>query len=278
MTHHRLIVLAALLVPTACAHKIPEELREARASYKQAAADPATRKETPAELDEARRSLTRAERSYVVEGDSPKTRDRAYIATRKAELAIVMGRTADHVEAARNAELWQAREALAAEQAENAANASRLATEQELRAEAEQRAALAITALAEIAAVRSEPRGTVVTLSGSVLFASGKSELLPSATSRLTQVAEALVASDPGAHFLVEGYTDSKGRADFNQQLSEARAQAVRDFLVQHGVAADRIEARGLGETQPVASNATADGRANNRRVEIVIQPPPPSQ
>ena len=275
MSHPRLIVLAALLVPIACAHRIPEELREARASYQQAAADPATRKETPAELDEARRSLTRAERSYVVEGDSPKTRDRAYIATRKAELALVMGRTADHVEAARNAELWQAREALAAEQAENAANASRLATEQELRAEAEQRAALAIAALAEIAAVRSEPRGTVVTLSGSVLFASGKSELLPSATSRLTQVAEALAAGDPGAHFIVEGYTDSTGRAEFNQQLSEARAQAVREFLVEHGVAADRIESRGLGETQPVASNATAEGRANNRRVEIVIQPPP---
>ncbi|PCC70063.1 Outer membrane protein OmpA [Nannocystis exedens] len=274
MSQRSLILIAALLVPNACAKQIPQELRVARASYERAAADPSTRQETPAELDEARRSLTRAERSYVVEGDTPKTRDRAYIATRKAELAMVMARAADQVEAARNAELWRAREALAAEQAENAANASRLATEQELRAEAERRAAMAITALAEIAAVRNEARGTVVTLSGSVLFASGKSELLPSATSRLTQVAEALVAADPGATFVVEGYTDSKGSAAFNEKLSEARAQAVRDFLVAHGVPAERIEARGLGESQPVATNATAEGRANNRRVEIIIQPP----
>jgi len=268
--------IAASLTLAACAHKPPEELSEARAAYKQAAADPTTRQETPAELDEARRSLTMAERSYVVEGNTPKTRDRAYIATRKAELAMVMGRSADYVESARNAELWRAREALVTEQAENAANASRLAEEQERRAAAESRAALAIAALAEVAAVRTEERGMVVTLSGSVLFASGESTLLPSATSRLTQVAEALVAGDPGSTFIVEGYTDSSGKSAFNQELSEARAQAVRDFLVAHGVAPDRIDARGLGESQPVASNKTAEGRANNRRVEIVIQPPPP--
>jgi outer membrane protein OmpA-like peptidoglycan-associated protein len=269
-----LTFIAASLVLAACAHKPPDELREARATYKKAAADPSTRQENPAELDEARRSLTMAERSFVVEGNTPKTRDRAYIATRKAELALVMGRTADYVESARNAELWRAREALAAEQAENAANASRLAEEQAQRAEAERRAALAVAALAEIAAVADEARGTVITLSDSVLFASGESTLLPSATSRLTQVAEALVAGDPGSTFVVEGYTDSKGKSDFNQNLSEARAQAVRDFLVQHGVAPERIEARGFGESQPVASNKTAEGRANNRRVEIVIQRP----
>ncbi|WAS99576.1 OmpA family protein [Nannocystis punicea] len=274
-TKRPLTFIAASLVVVACAHKPPEELREARASYQQAAADPSTRQETPAELDEARRSLALAERSFVVEGNTPKTRDRAYIATRKAELARVMGRTADYVETARNAELWRTREALAAEQAENAATASRLATEQEQRAEAERRAALAIAALAEIAAVADEARGTVVTLSGSVLFVSGKATLLPSATSRLTQVAEALAAGDPGSTFVVEGYTDSKGSDAFNERLSEERAQAVRDFLVEHGVAPERIQARGMGESDPVASNKTAEGRANNRRVEIVIQPPP---
>lgn len=270
------LIAASLVLLVACAGKPPPELKEARDSYRQAAADRSTRERTPAELDEARRSLVRAERSFVVEGNTPKTRDRAYIATRKAELARVMGRAADDAEAARNAELWRVREALAVEKAENAANAGRLEQEQELRAEAERRAALAIAALAEIAAVTNEPRGTVVTLSGSVLFASGQSELLPSATSRLTQVAEALAAGDPGSTFLVEGYTDSSGSDALNQKLSEERAQAVRDFLVAHGVESDRIEARGLGESQPVATNRTAEGRANNRRVEIVIQPPPP--
>ncbi|MBZ5715716.1 OmpA family protein [Nannocystis pusilla] len=275
MSPRSLILIAAFLVPTACAERIPQELRDARESYREAAADPTTRQETPAELDDARQSLAKAERSFVEEGNSPKTRDHAYIATRKAELALVLARTADHAEAARNAELWRTRDVLAAEQAENATNASRLTAEQERRAEAERRAALAIAALARVAAVKDEERGTVVTLSGSVLFASGKSELLPTAASRLTQVAEALVAGDPDATFVVEGHTDSSGNEDFNQKLSEARAQAVRDFLVSRGVAADRIQARGVGEAQPVADNSSAEGRANNRRVEIII---PPSQ
>jgi outer membrane protein OmpA-like peptidoglycan-associated protein len=269
-----LILIAAVLVPIACAHKTPVELQDARASYRQAADDTKTRQEAPAQLDEARQSLARAERSFDVEGNTPKTRDRAYIATRKAELALVLARTADHMQAARNAELWKTRSELAAQQAENEAKAAELAAEQERRLEVERRAAMAIAALAQIAAVAQEERGTVITLSGSVLFASGKSALLPAATSRLTQVAEALAAGDPGSTFLVEGYTDSRGSDAFNQKLSEARAQSVRDFLVAHGVAADRIQARGLGEEDPVADNATADGRANNRRVEIVIQPP----
>jgi outer membrane protein OmpA-like peptidoglycan-associated protein len=269
-----LIVIAVFFVPTACADKIPQELRDARESYREAAADPTSRQESSAELDAARRSLAQAERSFADEGNSPKTRDHAYIATRKAELALVLARTAEHGEAARNAELWQARDALAAEKAENAADASRLAAEQERRAEAERRAALAIAALAEAAAVADEERGTVVTLSGSVLFASGKSELLPTATSRLTQVAQALVSGDPDATFVVEGHTDSSGSEELNQRLSEARAKSVRDFLVARGVPAERIQSRGVGEAQPVADNSSAEGRANNRRVEIIIGPP----
>jgi outer membrane protein OmpA-like peptidoglycan-associated protein len=72
---------------------------------------------------------------------------------------------------------------------------------------------------------------------------------------------------------VVEGHTDSQGRVQDNQELSLARAQSVRDYLVSRGIAADRISAHGLGSERPVATNKTAEGRADNRRVEIVVQP-----
>lgn len=113
----------------------------------------------------------------------------------------------------------------------------------------------------------------VITLSGSVLFTSGKSELLPAAQVKLNDVAKALTEQDPDSTMVVEGHTDSQGALDFNQKLSTARAQAVRDYLVSRGIASDRISAEGFGPTRTVGDNATAEGRANNRRVEIVVKP-----
>ena len=75
----------------------------------------------------------------------------------------------------------------------------------------------------------------------------------------------------PSLHLQVEGHTDSVGTDDYNQQLSEKRAGAVRDYLVQQSISADAIEARGFGKTEPVASNDTPEGRQQNRRVEMVI-------
>ncbi len=106
-----------------------------------------------------------------------------------------------------------------------------------------------------------------------MLFASNKYELLPAAQAKLNQVAEALLAGDPTSTFVVEGHTDSQGKADLNQTLSANRAKAVRDYLVSHGIAEDRITSEGFGPTRPVADNKTAEGRANNRRVEIVVKP-----
>jgi outer membrane protein OmpA-like peptidoglycan-associated protein len=79
------------------------------------------------------------------------------------------------------------------------------------------------------------------------------------------------VIAHPGLRLEVEGHTDSVGSDDYNQQLSEKRAGAVRDYLVQQGISADGIVSRGLGKTQPVASNDTAEGRQQNRRVELVL-------
>lgn len=113
----------------------------------------------------------------------------------------------------------------------------------------------------------------VITLSGQVLFASGKSELLPSAQAKLTEVARALSEQSPDSSIVVEGHTDSQGSETFNLDLSQKRAEAVRTYLGSHGVAPDRIRAEGLGLSRPIADNKSAEGRANNRRVEIVVQP-----
>ena len=113
----------------------------------------------------------------------------------------------------------------------------------------------------------------VITLSGSVLFASAKSDLLPDAQVKLGDVAKALGEQDPNAKIVVQGYTDSQGGASFNQDLSQRRAESVRSYLVSHGIASDRVTAQGLGAGSPIADNGSAEGRANNRRVEIVVQP-----
>ena len=75
----------------------------------------------------------------------------------------------------------------------------------------------------------------------------------------------------PGLHLEVEGHTDAVGSDEYNQQLSEKRAVVVRDYLVQQGIPADTIVSRGMGKTQPVASNDTSEGRQQNRRVELVL-------
>jgi outer membrane protein OmpA-like peptidoglycan-associated protein len=122
--------------------------------------------------------------------------------------------------------------------------------------------------------VKEEARGLVITLSGSVLFASGKSALLPDARSRLDQVSEVLLTTRERT-LLIEGHTDSQGSEGSNVTLSQNRANAVREYILSRGYGADLVKAVGLGESNPVADNGNAEGRANNRRVEIIIQPLP---
>ena len=129
-----------------------------------------------------------------------------------------------------------------------------------------------MASLTEIAKVKEESRGMVITLSGAVLFATGRSELLPIAQDKLSEVAKAL--KDQGYQsILVEGHTDAQGSADKNQVLSLQRADSVRTYLVSQGIPSDKIRSAGLGPSRPVAENNTAEGRANNRRVEIVVEP-----
>jgi outer membrane protein OmpA-like peptidoglycan-associated protein len=113
------------------------------------------------------------------------------------------------------------------------------------------------------------PRGLQVNMAD-VLFAFGKYELQPPAREALAKFC-GIVLAHPGLHLSVEGYTDSVGSDAFNQTLSEQRANAVRDYLVQQGLDPTSITATGFGKSNPVASNDTAAGRQQNRRVEIII-------
>ncbi len=116
---------------------------------------------------------------------------------------------------------------------------------------------------------RDTARGLIVNMSD-VLFDTGKYSLRPLAREKLAKVA-GIVSGHPGLRLDVEGYTDNVGGDDYNQQLSEQRGETVRGYLTDQGMAAGSVSSKGFGKTQPVASNDTAEGRQQNRRVELVI-------
>ena len=157
-----------------------------------------------------------------------------------------------------------------AQRAANQADLDRAAKEK-AQAEAE-KAELRARLLSQFNAVlqtRDTARGLIVNMSD-VLFDTGKYSLRPLAREKLAKVA-GIVSGHPGLRLDVEGHTDSVGGDEYNQRLSEQRGGAVRDYLTQAGMAASSVTAKGLGKTQPVASNDTAKGRQENRRVELVI-------
>jgi outer membrane protein OmpA-like peptidoglycan-associated protein len=168
------------------------------------------------------------------------------------------------------AEALAQQQALAAEKAkaEQAAAQSEQLRQQAEKDKQELRARL-LEQLNSILATRDTARGLIANMSD-VLFKTGSFELLPAARERLAKVS-GIVLAYPGLHLQVEGHTDSVGSDDYNQQLSEKRAEAVRDYFIQQGISADAIEARGFGKTQPIASNETPEGRQQNRRVELVL-------
>lgn len=163
--------------------------------------------------------------------------------------------------------------------AAQAEQARRLAEAQALEAQLSRREAELAAAAADSLRMqlqgmtaRSEARGQVMTISGDA-FASGQSALRAEARENLQKVID-LINANPGASVLIEGHTDSQGSANLNQVLSQRRAEAVRDALIQQGVDGGRLRAMGLGKDRPVADNGTAEGRARNRRVEVVVEKP----
>jgi len=276
------------LTALACASTAPSpELLDARRAYEAARAAPEARY-APARVLEAKQALDRAEYAHEKEPGSYEEKSLAYIAERRAELAIVYGqydadRRARHTADAQ----YKAREDVLRREAEaNAAETRRVlegtratlgtvqgnpADGQQARQQAESGTAAALASLNRVARVEDDARGTVITLAGALLFAANRSELLPSARQTLDAVANAL--KDGAENLAVLGHADSRGsKEDANRRLSQERADAVRAYLVERGVAPDRIKAVGTGATESVSSKATPAGRADDGRVEIVVE------
>jgi outer membrane protein OmpA-like peptidoglycan-associated protein len=192
------------------------------------------------------------------------------------QAAAEAARQKQEADAARAAALAQQQSAeAAAAQASRDRAAAQAETEKarqaaaQAEAEKSQLRAQLLAQLNSILQTRDSARGLIVNMSD-VLFDTGSYTLKPGAREKLAKIS-GIVLAHPGLSLQIEGHTDSVGGDDFNQQLSERRADSVRDFLAEQGVAGSSITARGFGKTQPVASNDTAEGRQRNRRVELVV-------
>jgi outer membrane protein OmpA-like peptidoglycan-associated protein len=284
-------VLASALC--ACASAPTPQLADARRAYAEAEDSPAG-EHHPAQLTRARVALDRAEAAH---DEDPGSAREARLAERAEHKAKMVGQTeaddAPRTSAEVKAEVAEeqrevvptAREETAAERERAQAERDRVSAEhngvhpldrpvtatRNTKVE-DRKAQSALQNLGQVANVKEESRGVVITLSGSLLFPSGDQKLSPVARKSLDQVAHALAAQPADSTFQVAGYTDDSGSPKQNDQLAQQRAKAVADHLVQSGIDPSRIHVVSHGEKDPVANNDTAEGRAANRRVEIVVE------
>jgi len=278
-----------LLVGCASAPKRNDQLEQARAQVQTLSQDPLASQAASRELEAARAELEQAEGAFKERKPVEDVTHLAYLAGRHAEIGqarIAETRAREQVaqgEAERNRVLLDVRTG----QAERATQDARAA---QAEAQTQTQAALAARAEAEtsrqdamnaqanadtiaqqLAALKAEQtkRGMVMTLSD-VLFDTGGATLKPGADLAFNRLAE-FMRQNPKTRVIVEGHTDSRGSDAYNEELSQRRARAVQDALANRGITSDRVETRGRGEAYPVASNDSAEGRQQNRRVEIIF-------
>lgn len=246
-----MVLLASL---AGCANpEVEQRLDEVTVAYRAVSEDPQVLRIAPKDVTRAGESLERAERFARYWGGAEDARHYAYLSARYSEIAR------QH-----------------SEQSLNQERASRLGMEQARLQQMLQEARLLqlqqrgqlVDPLIALAAAETD-RGLVMTL-GDVLFESGSATLGPAANRALLRLAHYLQIN-PRRVVRVEGYSDNRGGAEANLALSRARAQAVEQVLRELGVAAQRIEVAAFGEQFRIAENASARGRAQNRRVEIVL-------
>lgn len=228
-----------------------EEARAKAEADAKAAAEAEAKARAQAEEDARRRAQAEADR----------------LAAEKAQAeAQRLQAEADVQRAAADAARAQAQ--LEQQKAQAEAEKQRMAAEEAIRQKEEMRARL-LKQLNQVLETRDTPRGLVVNMPD-VLFDSGQYTLKSAARERLARIS-GIVLAYPELRLEVEGHTDSIGGDEFNQRLSEKRANSVRDYLVDSGISMDGIIARGFGKTEPVADNATSEGRKLNRRVEMIV-------
>ncbi len=260
-----------------CAPTVRENalLEQAQSTFAAAQSNPDVQKNAPLELQKAKVELDQAEKLLERGAEAQEVEHFAYLAKQNTAIAKEIAnvklaeQALDAASEERNKILLEAR----TQEAKKArllaetlsAEAQKAKTE---RLAAEERARKLEAKITELHAVKSE-RGLVITL-GDVLFDTNKTELRSGAQYTIEKLA-AFLTEYPKRKVLIEGFTDSTGTVEYNQQLSERRAAAVRDALAAKGTDPSRLMIRGYGVEFPVASNKTAEGRQLNRRVEVII-------
>jgi outer membrane protein OmpA-like peptidoglycan-associated protein len=273
-------VILAGSVGCAGEHIPPKSLVDARADYAQARNGLAMQLD-PTDVHEADVSLQSAEQAFHDSPDDPSTNDLAIIADRKALFAEsqagVLKAQQDtqvaiqQLQTTRSQQLAMAQGQLGATQMQLQQQQQQTVADQQKLATLEANLKDARSTIAKIASIKDDDRGMVITLQGEVLFKTGKSDLKPAAMAKLDQIADALKSKE--APITVYGFTDNVGARDMNMDLSEHRAESVRTYLISKGVPQDLIKAEGKGPDSPVADNESIEGRAQNRRVELVVSP-----
>jgi len=263
-------ILFIAIIITSCS-SIPKDeiLKDARLAYAEAKANPAT-----ANLEamyDAKKAMKKAENAE----DADEMKHLASMAKKRSEMALVVAKrkeaesTRDDLLKQKDQVVLQAREKeISAQVMDLKAKEQELANKQQLLTAKQAKIQKLQHELNELKTKQTE-RGLVVTL-GDVLFKSGKANLLPTAQKNIFKVANFLNRY-PERNVIIGGHTDNVGSDDYNLGLSQRRADAERFAIIERNVASNRIQSQGFGETQPVASNVSDNGRQQNRRVEITI-------
>lgn len=294
-----LISLAASLFIAGCALSppLPEGAAEVRAKLTALQSDPALAGDAPVAIKEAEDAVLAAENAAA---GSDRARHLVYVADRKVEIARAQaeGRQAEEqregLRDAQESARLEARTREADTARGEAASARSEAASARAEADSQRRAAELAQSDADMARMetseaqkmsdelrqqlgelnaRQTDRGLVVTL-GDVLFSTDSVDLKGGPAGDLNKLA-AFLKRYPERTVLIEGHTDNTGSDDYNQQLSQRRAESVKNFLVAQGIGSERVRREGKGESAPVSSNDSATGRQQNRRVEVIIENEP---
>ena len=298
-TKFRDVILRRTLIATAVASILlaacttapvkPDGAAEARVKLTQLQTDPNLASRAAAAIKDADVAVRAAEQP---EADKELAAHRVYLADRKVDTAKALAETrlaederatltaqrdsarldarTREADAARGqaaiARAEGAEQSLAADRARNEADAAHQAAASSSQQAAELQRQL------DVLHAKPTDHGLVLTL-GDVLFTSGKADLKPGATGNLNKLV-AFLDKYPDRSVAIQGYTDSVGTEDYNQDLSERRANSVKSYLTGQGIGSMRLSASGKGQRDPVAGTDSAAGRQQNRRVEVVISNP----
>jgi outer membrane protein OmpA-like peptidoglycan-associated protein len=271
-------VAAGLLAACAPTPVVPEGAVQARAELARLQADAKLAPLAQEALRDAEAAVQLAEQT---DAEPEVAAHRIYVAQRRVDIAkaVAEARWAEQERTALAAELDKARLEAREREAAAARGDAQVArmeadTARSAAAQAQQQSA---ALQREIDALNARPtdRGLVLTL-GDVLFETGKADLKAGAITDLDRLA-GFMAKYPDRTVVIEGHTDSVGSDDYNIGLSQRRAESVRTYLMRQGVDLSRVRTQGMGESVPVATNDTAGGRQQNRRVEIIVSNPPAS-